>query len=218
MPEGEKKKKPIVWIVVAIVVGVIVLCCGGGGIIAAVSDDPTVEVEETTESESASEEAPQEKKKSEEPKDEKPSEPAEPQEEPSPAGTEENPAPRGTAVENKSARYKVLDVQVRKNTGGPFGEDAAGQFVIVKLAVTNVKDETIQFSSSDLTLIVDGTEIEADDATIFLDDGFAYDDISPGLTKEGSVAFDVAPQNAGKGVLKAQAIFSMDEAVYLSVQ
>lgn len=134
-------------------------------------------------------------------------------------GSSHNPAPLGTAVQNKSAKYKILDVRTAK-TVGPAGlqEKAAGTFVIVDLSVTNVKKESIQFSTNDVVLQVNGTEIEPDSAGFMLDGAFSFDDISPGLTKTGKVVFDVAPGDAGKGVIKAQALFSFDEPVYLKVK
>lgn len=134
-------------------------------------------------------------------------------------GTEKNPAPRGTAVQNKSAKYQVLDVTTTKHIGSQYlGKDAAGTFVVVKLSVTNVKDSSIQFSTNDVKLQVNGTEIDASDDSVYLDDHLLYEDVSPSLTKTGTVAFDVDPAAAGQGVLKLQAIFSTDKAVYLSLQ
>lgn len=133
-------------------------------------------------------------------------------------GTKGNPAPRGTAVQNKSAKYQILGVTTAPTVGSAgVQEKAAGKFVIIDLSVTNVKDETIQFSTSDVVLQVGGTAIEAEDDLFYLDDVLSYDDISPGLTKRGKVIFDVDPKQAGKGVLKAQAMLSTDEAVYLAL-
>ncbi|MEQ6903142.1 DUF4352 domain-containing protein [Nocardioides sp. YIM 152588] len=132
-------------------------------------------------------------------------------------GTTANPAPRGTAVANESAKYRVDDVSVRDSLG-QFADAPAGAYVVVSLTVQNVKDESIQISSLDFTLQVNGTEIDASDDAIFLDDAFAYEDLSPGLKKSGVVVFDVAPKHAGTGVLKAQAALSLDEAVYLNLE
>lgn len=136
---------------------------------------------------------------------------------PKKVGTKSNPAPVGKAVGNKSAKYKILSVKVTDSLGA-YADKPAGRYVVVELEVTNVKKETIQVSASDFTLRVDGTEIETDDNTYMLDDGFGYDDISPGLAKRGRVAFDVIPKNAGKGVVKAVALFSFDDPIYLSLK
>jgi len=132
-------------------------------------------------------------------------------------GTSKNPAPRGTAVENKSAKYQIDSVKTQDSLGD-FADKPAGTYVILTLTVKNVKDETIQISSGDFTLEVAGVSIDASDEAYSLDDAFSYDDLSPGLTRTGSVVFDVAKENAGDGVLKAQAQLSSDDAVYLSLK
>lgn len=201
-----KKKR---WILTLAVVAIF-------GIAAATSDGSGGEVQaseaQTPEGQSVSEEPVGTKADEKEPEEAKP-------EKNSQVGTKSNPAPLGTAVRNKSAKYQIHGVTT-SDTVGPAGlkETAAGTFVIVDLSVTNVKDKTIQFSTNDVVLQVSGTEIEPDSAGFYLDDAFSFDDISPGLTKRGKVLFDVAPKDAGKGVIKAQAIFSLDEAVYLSLK
>jgi archaellum component FlaG (FlaF/FlaG flagellin family) len=109
-------------------------------------------------------------------------------------------------------------VKVADEIPGFLGAKASGKFVIVSITVTNVKQESIQFGTGDFTLIVNGNSIDVDDNTFALDDGFSYDDLSPGLTKKGRIEFDVAPADAGTGVLKAQAQLSLDDAVYLSLK
>lgn len=132
-------------------------------------------------------------------------------------GSQDSPAPVGTPVENASAKYTINSVEVRDSLGD-LASPPAGKFVVVTLSVENVKTETIQMSSEDFVLQVDGTEIEAWTEGWMLDDAISYEDISPGLAKQGSIVFDVAPELAGQGVLKAQALFSMDDAVYLALQ
>lgn len=131
-------------------------------------------------------------------------------------GTEGNPAPRGKAVENKSAKYQIDKVEIRDSLG-EFADAPGGKYVLVTLTIQNVKDKTIQVSSGDFTLQVGGNEIDASDNAFMLDNAFSYDDLSPGLKRTGVVVFDVAPKDAGKGVLKAQAMLSMDEAIYLKL-
>lgn len=132
-------------------------------------------------------------------------------------GSKGNPAPRGTAVQNDSAKYMITNVAVRDSLG-QFADPPSGKYVVVTLTVQNVKDKTIQVSSNDFKLQVGGNEIDASDNAIMMDGAFVYDDLSPGLTRTGKIVFDVAPADAGKGVLQAQAMLSMDDAVYLNLK
>lgn len=132
-------------------------------------------------------------------------------------GSEGKPAPRGTAVQNKSAKYVINNVEV-KTSLGEFSDPPSGKFVVVTLTVENVKKETIQISSSDFKLLVDGTEIETSDQGFMLDDTFSWDDLSPKLKRTGKIVFDVVPDQAGNGVLRAQAMLSSDEPIYLSLK
>lgn len=132
-------------------------------------------------------------------------------------GSSDAPAPPGTPARNKSAQYTVDSVEVRDSLGD-FGNPPAGKYVVVTLSIENVKDETIQMSMEDFVLEVDGTEIASSSEAWMLDNAISYEDISPGLTKQGTIVFDVKPELAGQGVIKAQAFISMDEPVYLSLQ
>lgn len=132
-------------------------------------------------------------------------------------GTQKNPAPRGTAVQNKSDRYQIDKVQV-KDSLGAVADKPAGRYVVVTITVTNVKNKSVQISSDDFKLDVAGTEIDTSDQGVFLDGAFSYDQLSPGLSRTGKIVFDVARAEAGKGVLKMQALLSTDEAVYLKLQ
>lgn len=131
-------------------------------------------------------------------------------------GTKKNPAKRGVSVENKSAKYTIDKVEVRDSLG-EFADAPGGKYVVITLTAENVKKSTIQISSEDFKLEVGGTEIDASDNAYVLDDAFSYDDLSPGLKRTGKIVFDVPAKNAGKGVLKAQALFSTDEPIYLSL-
>ncbi|MDQ6522017.1 DUF4352 domain-containing protein [Nocardioides sp. LHD-245] len=131
-------------------------------------------------------------------------------------GTKGNPAPRGKAVENKSARYQIDNVEL-KDSLNQFTDPPAGKYVVITITVQNVKDESIQVSSEDFMLEVDGYEVDTSDQAYVLDNAFTYEDLSPGLKKTGVIVFDVQPKAAGKGILKAQAMLSMDEAIYLNV-
>lgn len=200
-----------------VIIGVIaffILMCGGCFAVVGLSANEVAKESDKIKSSDAT--SPKEEKK---PGDAKPEGKKDEPEDASnnePVGSKDNPAPRGKAVENKSAKYQIDKVEVRDSLG-QFSDAPGGKYVVVTLTVQNVKDETIQVSSEDFKLQVGGNEIDASDQAFMLDNAFSYDDLSPGLKRTGVVVFDVAPKDAGKGVLKAQAMLSMDEAIYLVV-
>ena len=132
------------------------------------------------------------------------------------AASQDNPAALGTSAQNKSAKYTVNSVENRTELN-QFGTPPAGTFVVVTVTVENVKDETIQVSNSDFTLQVNGTEIDASSEGYLLDDAFSFTDLSPSLSRTGTIVFDVPTEFAGQGVLKVQAVLSTDEEVFLSL-
>lgn len=208
-----------------ILIGVIVffiLMCGGcfalvgvGANEAAKDADNDLKSSDVAPADDKSDAAKSDDEKSEEPKADDKKE--EPKEEPkADIGSKDNPAPRGKAVQNKSAKYQIDNVEV-KDSLGSFTDPPGGKYVVVTITVQNVKDETIQVSSEDFRLQVGGTEIDTSDQAYILDNAFSYDDLSPGLKRTGVIVFDVAPKDAGKGVIRAQALMSLDEEIYLKV-
>lgn len=190
-----KKKRFIIPLALLVII-LLSTALGGGG-----ESDETAE-DTSSESSSSSGE-----KKSDKKSDEK-----------SDVGSKANPAPPGTAVKNKSASYRLDDVEIIDGELASGIIDApTGKYVLLTVTVKNVKDETIQVSSEDFKLAVDGKQFEADSDGIFLDDGFNYDDLSPELERTGKVLFELPENLAGEGVLIAQAMFSSDKAVHLSL-
>lgn len=206
-----KKKR---WIgLIAIVLIVIIAASSGGG---SDPDSDDLKASDSNSDASSKDDGGDEGKDGTDTKDtEKDDDKAE-EESDDPIGSKDNPAPRGKAVQNKSAKYQIDNVEL-KDSLGQFSDPPSGTYVVVTLTVENVKDETIQIGSGDFTLQVGGNEIDASDQALLLDNAFAFDDLSPGLKRTGLVAFDVSPKDAGKGVLKAQAQLSMDDAIYLKL-
>lgn len=205
-----RRSNAALWITLGIVGFVVVACCGGGLLLVAIGMDSESGNDEVSVSDGCGTKPGACDEDDLPPAAEKKRDPD------APLGSEENPVPRGKAVENKSARYEVLDVKVEDSV--QYAERPSGKYVVVSLSVTNVKDETIQVSTDDFTLIIDGLIIEVDDATYGYEDALVYDDISPGLKKIGTIVFDVLPRDAGKGILRAQAAFSTDQPVHMSMR
>lgn len=215
------RSNAVVWWVVGGIAAVVLLCCGGPLVLLGIgvsAEDPDSERDEVKVSDASGEPTASPTAKDSATATGKPGEATESRKPDAPLGSQDNPVPRGKAVENKSARYEILDVRVADSLDSSFADPPAGRYVIVKVVVTNVKNETIQVSRNDFTLIVDKTEVDVDDETYTLDDGLSYDDLSPGLRRVGSIVFDVAPKSAGRGILQAEALMSMDEAVYLRLR
>lgn len=102
----------------------------------------------------------------------------------------------------KTVMYKVDNVQTFENLGGEYGEDASGVFVVVSLTMVNQTGKTVDISSTHLQLAdqkkrtydADGgasAYLASDDRVEV--EGISYDQLNPGLSTQGAVAFDVNP-------------------------
>lgn len=79
-----------------------------------------------------------------------------------------------------------------------LGEEANGVFVVTELSVTNNKSESVTLTSDTVSLVAGDSTYEADTnaESALIADGektFFLEDIGPGITATGSVAFDVPP-------------------------
>lgn len=93
-----------------------------------------------------------------------------------------------------SFEFVVTDVETGLPSigEGMMAEEASGQFVVVRLSVTNIGDRSQLFSDSSQALIDDqGREHSADSATIWMDEGIVFQELNPGITIDGLIAFDI---------------------------
>lgn len=175
-PPQKKSKKGLIWGIVGgvILLFVLIAALGGGG------DEPTANVTETTPAASA------------------------PAESSAPAETTAAPAPEpaaaviGTAVRDGKFEFTVTAVE---RVGTTIGEDflqetAQGEYVIVRVNVTNIGDEPQMLSSSGQVLYNDkGQKYEPSSDALFSLEGasdFFLEDINPGNTITGApLLFDV---------------------------
>ena len=104
----------------------------------------------------------------------------------------------GQPVQDGKFEFVVNSVEDGVPFIGPegFGEQAQGQFVIIRTTVTNIGDEAQSFSASNMTLVdSQGREFDADSwASSLVDDTTAsgvYDKINPGNSAEVALVFDL---------------------------
>lgn len=88
--------------------------------------------------------------------------------------------------------YSVLDVRQTRVLGESYSrERAAGEFVVVRLSVENVGGRAARISSQDFHLVRGGTRYDASPTAVHGDEDFFLTTVNPGVTRAGTVAFDV---------------------------
>jgi hypothetical protein len=108
--------------------------------------------------------------------------------------------PNGS-VEVDTLRWHLRDATKTGTIGDQrygLGEEANGVFVVTELSVTNNKSESVTLTSDTVSLVAGDSTYEADTnaESALIADGektFFLEDIGPGITATGSVAFDVPP-------------------------
>lgn len=120
--------------------------------------------------------------------------------------------------DDETVEYTVSSANAYSSLGGEFtSEDASGVFVVVVIDMTNQTDETINASSNHLKLVDDqGREFDADaGASVYAEsdsrveaEGFAFEQLNPGLTTSGAVIFDVSPGTSYELLVEPVGIFS----------
>jgi Domain of unknown function (DUF4352) len=120
----------------------------------------------------------------------------------------------GDPLTLKGTTYRVNSVRTTKTVGEQTygtGAKANGRFVIVKLSLTNRKNEPATILEDNIRLIGgNGKNYSvSDDALLALDDQLnILDEIQPDVTEKGSLVYDV-PRGAVSGAtLQVQDLFS----------
>ena len=96
----------------------------------------------------------------------------------------------------QTIEYTVTDVSTTDRVGSDVvGEDADGQFVIIKLEMTNTGDESLDLSSRPFTLVdSQDREFEVDTMAMgYTENSIVFEQLNPGLSKTGVIVFDVNP-------------------------
>jgi len=122
----------------------------------------------------------------------------------------------GQPLENAGTTYEVTSATTAATIGEQefgSGAKADGQFVIVKLSLTNNKDETKTFSDSSAKLVTtDGKSYETSSDAIFaVEDSLILKSIQPDLTTKGTLVFDVPPAKVAGSKLVVEDLFGSGE-------
>ncbi len=120
----------------------------------------------------------------------------------------------GDKLTLKGTTYQVTDVSTKSSIGDKsigLDEQASGTFVVVKLELTNRKDEPATIIEDNIRLIGGNGKnySTSDDALFALDDqSFVFEEIQPDNTEEGTLVYDV-PESATSGAkLQVEDLFS----------
>ena len=131
-------------------------------------------------------------------------------------GDEAKTASVGDKLTLKGTTYEVTDVSTESSIGDKsigFDEQASGIYVIVKLDLTNRKDEPATIIEDNIRLIGGNGKnySTSDDAILALDDqSFVFEEIQPDNTESGSLVYDI-PESATSGAkLQVEDLFSGD--------
>jgi hypothetical protein len=106
----------------------------------------------------------------------------------------------GETAEIGDVSWQVNNVSQTDTVGDEF-DSMSGNFVVVDFAFTNNSDEAVTLDSGSLRILDDqGRESEASiDASLYipLEKDVFLEEVNPGVTEEGRVIYDVAPDAAG---------------------
>lgn len=106
----------------------------------------------------------------------------------------------GDVMNLKGTAYKVLSAKTAKKVGEDFTEvKADGTFVIVKLTLTNLKDEPATILEDAIHFVgANGKEYStSSDALLAVEDAFILEEIQPEVEKKVTLVYDVPPKALG---------------------
>lgn len=136
------------------------------------------------------------------------------------AAAEDEGSEEKAPAEDAKYSLKISSVERAAEVGDEyFGSQAQGEYVVIKYSFSNTSDESLDLSSSEMTLVgADGTEYsESSDAMMAFPDEYAvYETVNPGNTYEGVVVYDV-PAGTDATTLSYQALFSFDGPIEVAI-
>ncbi|HMR48043.1 MAG TPA: DUF4352 domain-containing protein [Arachnia sp.] len=99
-----------------------------------------------------------------------------------------------------------------------FNTQAHGEFILMDVSITNEGDSAAYLMANQIKLTSGGKTFESSsDAAFYMGDAAVpiFDEINPGLTVEGKIAFDVPKGTAPEQVLFNGGLFADDAAISL---
>lgn len=120
----------------------------------------------------------------------------------------------------QAIRYTVTGVQTTESVGtDSVGEDADGLFVLVTLEMENTGSESLDLTSRPFRLVdQQDREFEVDDqAMLYVDESVVFEQLNPGLSKQGVIVFDVAPDGDYRLRIEPSGLFSTARIHYVEI-
>lgn len=119
--------------------------------------------------------------------------------------------------------YVVTDVTTRQvvGTNRYLQEEADGEFVLVDIEITNEGQESTTISNSHLTLVDSQDRSYSVDSDVFaaVENSFTFEQLDPGLSKEGTLVYDTPTDQEGRRLeVRPAAIFSTAEPHYVNLE
>ena len=90
--------------------------------------------------------------------------------------------------------FTINSVKTAQSVGGEFGTKAQGKYIILNVTVKNEGKEAVMTDSSFFKLVNGDTKYDADGAASMMandDAQFLAQNVNPGVSNKGNVAFDV---------------------------
>jgi hypothetical protein len=117
----------------------------------------------------------------------------------------------GDKVTLKGTTYRVMNVTRTKSVGDSFTETRAnGTFVLVRIALTNRKDEPATILSENLKLVGGNGKqyTTSDDALLAVDKPLLLEEIQPDNTEKGTLVYDLPAKAVKNATLRVEDLFS----------
>lgn len=117
----------------------------------------------------------------------------------------------GDPITVKGTQYRVLSARTESEVGESFTEESAdGIFVVVRIELTNLKNETRTIISDAVKLVGgNGKVYDTDsDALFSVDDALLLEEVQPDLPQEGTVVYDIPATATSGAKLRVEDLFS----------
>jgi len=114
-------------------------------------------------------------------------------------------------------QYVFTNPQIQSSVGDSYsGKDADGSFLILNLKVTNLGNEADYINNEIYFIDEQGREFsQDDDAWVYLENNFIFEELNPSLTKSGQIIFDIPKNLNGKLCIKEN-LYSSNCKAYVS--